>query len=137
MDRRHVPHMSNERPVRHRLKSIIGGSIGNLVEWYDWYAYSAFSLYFAKVFFPPASQTAQLLNAAAVFAVGFLMRPVGGWLMGRYADRGGGRAALRLSGLLLCGGSPLLPHPPGYTTNGVGAPPLLRVPRPLPGGPVR
>ncbi|MBL0172728.1 MAG: alpha-ketoglutarate transporter, partial [Gemmatimonadaceae bacterium] len=70
---------------RQRLRAIFGGSIGNLVEWYDWYVYSAFSLYFAQAFFPPASQTAQLLNAAAVFAVGFFMRPVGGWLLGRYA----------------------------------------------------
>jgi len=77
-----------------RLRAIFGGSVGNLVEWYDWYAYSAFSLYFARAFFPPANQTIQLLNAAAVFAVGFFMRPLGGWLMGRYADRHGRRAAL-------------------------------------------
>ena len=74
---------------RRRIKAIFASSSGNLVEWYDWYVYSAFSLYFAKAFFPAASQTAQLLNAAAVFAVGFFMRPVGGWLMGRYADRHG------------------------------------------------
>ena len=85
-------------PELRRLRSIVGGSIGNLVEWYDWYVYSAFALYFAKAFFPPASQTAQLLNAAAVFAVGFLMRPVGGWLMGRYADRHGRRTALSALG---------------------------------------
>jgi len=66
-----------------RLKAIISGSIGNLVEWYDWYAYSAFSLYFAPVFFPKSSTTAQLLNTAGIFAVGFLMRPVGGWLFGK------------------------------------------------------
>ena len=60
-----------------RLRSIISGSIGNLVEWYDWYAYSAFALYFAPVFFPHGSATAQLLNTAAIFAVGFLMRPLG------------------------------------------------------------
>ena len=70
------------RPDVRRLRSIVGGSAGNLVEWYDWYVYSAFALYFAKSFFPPASQTAQLLNTAAVFALGFLMRPVGGWLRG-------------------------------------------------------
>jgi MHS family alpha-ketoglutarate permease-like MFS transporter len=89
----------------HRLRSIFGGSVGNLVEWYDWYVYSAFSLYFAKAFFPPGDQTAQLLNAAAVFAIGFLMRPVGGWLLGRYADSRGRRAALTASVLLMCGGS--------------------------------
>ncbi len=117
----------------HRLKSIVGGSVGNLVEWYDWYVYSAFSLYFAKVFFPPASQTAQLLNAAAVFAVGFLMRPVGGWLMGRYADRHGRRAALSISVLLMCLGSLMIAVTPGYASIGVAAPVLLVLARLLQG----
>ena len=116
-----------------RLKSIFGGSVGNLVEWYDWYVYSAFSLYFAKVFFPPASQTAQLLNAAAVFAVGFLMRPVGGWLMGRYADRHGRRAALSISVLLMCFGSLMIAVTPGYARIGVAAPVLLVLARLLQG----
>ena len=117
----------------HRLRSIIGGSVGNLVEWYDWYVYSAFSLYFAKVFFPPASQTAQLLNAAAVFALGFLMRPVGGWLMGRYADRHGRRAALSASVLLMCFGSLMIAVTPGYARIGVAAPILLVLARLLQG----
>jgi MHS family alpha-ketoglutarate permease-like MFS transporter len=115
--------------MTNRLKSIFGGSVGNLVEWYDWYVYSAFSLYFAKVFFPPASQTAQLLNAAAVFAVGFLMRPVGGWLMGRYADRKGRRAALSVSVALMCFGSLMIAVTPGYARIGVFAPVLLVVAR--------
>jgi MFS transporter, MHS family, alpha-ketoglutarate permease len=109
----------------HRMRSILGGSIGNLVEWYDWYVYSAFSLYFAKAFFPPANQTVQLLNAAAVFAVGFLMRPIGGWLMGRYADRHGRRAALTVSVLLMCAGSMLIAITPSYAAIGVAAPALL------------
>ena len=116
-----------------RLKSIIGGSTGNLVEWYDWYVYSAFTLYFAKSFFPPASGTAQLLNAAAVFAVGFLMRPVGGWLMGRYADRHGRRAALSASVLLMCAGSMMIAITPGYARIGMAAPALLVVARLLQG----
>ena len=119
--------------MNHRLKSIFGGSVGNLVEWYDWYTYSAFSLYFAKVFFPPANQTAQLLNAAAVFAVGFLMRPVGGWLMGRYADRHGRRAALSISVLLMCAGSLMIAVTPGYARIGVAAPALLVLARLLQG----
>lgn len=80
-----------------RLKSIFSASAGNLIEWYDWYVYSAFALYFAHSFFPAGNQTAQLLNTAAVFAVGFLARPVGGWLMGIYADRYGRRPALLVS----------------------------------------
>ena len=70
---------------------------GNMVEWYDWYVYAAFSLYFAKAFFPKGDTTAQLLNTAAIFAVGFLMRPIGGWLMGLYADKVGRKAALMAS----------------------------------------
>jgi len=116
-----------------RLRSIVGGSVGNLVEWYDWYVYSAFALYFAKAFFPPASQTAQLLNAAAVFAVGFLMRPVGGWLMGWYADRRGRRAALTTSVLLMCLGSLMIALTPGYAAIGVAAPVLLVLARLLQG----
>src|SRR5476651_1166569 len=88
-----------------RIKSIIGGSLGNLVEWYDWYVYTAFSLYFSGTFFPTDSQNAQLLNTAGIFAIGFLMRPLGGWLMGAYADRRGRKTALTLSVLLMSFGS--------------------------------
>ena len=112
-----------------RLRSIISGSIGNLVEWYDWYAYSAFALYFAPVFFPHGSATAQLLNTAAIFAVGFLMRPLGAWLLGAYADRHGRRAALLLSVRLMAGGSLLIAATPGYARIGVAAPALLLLAR--------
>jgi MFS transporter, MHS family, alpha-ketoglutarate permease len=118
-----------QMPYGRRLLSIAGGSVGNLVEWYDWYVYSAFSLYFAKSFFPPASQTVQLLNAAAVFAVGFLMRPVGGWLLGRFADRHGRRAALTTSVTLMCAGSLIIAVIPGFASIGVFAPALLVVAR--------
>jgi MHS family alpha-ketoglutarate permease-like MFS transporter len=110
---------------RQRLKAIIGGSTGNLVEWYDWYAYSAFTLYFAQHFFPSEDRTAQLLSAAGVFAVGFLMRPIGAWLMGVYADRHGRKSGLTLSVALMCAGSLLIAVTPSYETIGVGAPLLL------------
>jgi MHS family alpha-ketoglutarate permease-like MFS transporter len=116
-------------PAPHRLRSILGGSAGNLVEWYDWYAYSAFTLYFAPHFFPAGDRTTQLLNTAAVFAVGFLMRPVGGWLMGIYGDRHGRKAGLTLSVSLMCAGSLLIAVTPGYETIGVLAPVLLVVAR--------
>jgi MHS family alpha-ketoglutarate permease-like MFS transporter len=108
-----------------RLKSIFSGSVGNMVEWYDWYVYAAFSLYFAKSFFPKGDTTAQLLNTAAIFAVGFLMRPIGGWLMGLYADRKGRKAALMASVLLMCFGSLIIALTPSYEMIGVGAPILL------------
>lgn len=116
-----------------RLRSILRGSIGNLVEWYDWYVYSAFSLYFAKAFFPHGDLTAQLLNTAAVFAVGFLMRPLGGWLLGRYADRNGRRAALMLSIYLMGAGSLIIALTPGYAQIGIAAPALLLLARLLQG----
>src|SRR3978361_2580674 len=92
----------------HRLRNIIGGSAGNLVEWYDWYAYTALALYFAPAFFPSGDRTAQLLSAAAIFAVGFVMRPIGAWAMGVYSDRRGRKAGLTLSVSLMCVGSPLV-----------------------------
>jgi MHS family alpha-ketoglutarate permease-like MFS transporter len=116
-----------------RLKSIIGGSAGNLVEWYDWYVYSAFTLYFAPIFFPSGNQTAELLSAAAVFAVGFLMRPIGAWLMGIYADRHGRKAGLTLSVTLMCLGSLMIAVTPGHDTIGIFAPAILVLARLLQG----
>ena len=116
-----------------RIRSIIGGAAGNLVEWYDWYAYSAFTLYFAPVFFPSDDPTAQLLSTAAVFAVGFLMRPIGAWVMGIYADRRGRKAGLTLSVTLMCLGSLIIAVCPGYATIGVAAPILLVVARMIQG----
>ena len=119
-------------PAR-RLRNIIGGSAGNLVEWFDWFAYTAFSLYFAPVFFPKGDDTAQLLSAAAVFAVGFLMRPVGAWIMGVYADRKGRKAGLTLSVTLMCTGSLIIACTPGYAAIGLAAPALLLFARMLQG----
>jgi MHS family alpha-ketoglutarate permease-like MFS transporter len=114
---------------RSRAKNIIGGSAGNLVEWFDWYVYSAFALYFAPVFFPKGDATAQLLNTAAIFAVGFVMRPIGAWAMGVYADHRGRKAGLMLSVSLMCVGSLLIAVAPGYASAGVLSPAILVVAR--------
>jgi MFS transporter, MHS family, alpha-ketoglutarate permease len=111
--------------TKNRIKSIFGGSLGNLVEWYDWYIYSAFSLYFAGSFFPKGNLTAQLLNTAAIFAVGFLMRPIGGLLMGIYADKKGRKAALTFSVILMCFGSLLIALAPTYEMVGILSPAIL------------
>jgi MFS transporter, MHS family, alpha-ketoglutarate permease len=116
-----------------RTRSLLAGSAGNLVEWYDWYAYAAFSIYFAQAFFPGGELTAQLLNTAGIFALGFLVRPLGGWLLGWYADRRGRRAALTLSVLLMCGGSLVIAVLPGYERIGAAAPVLLVLARLLQG----
>ncbi|WP_123026636.1 MFS transporter [Mycolicibacterium stellerae] len=112
-------------PTKSVSANVIRGSLGNLIEWYDWYAYAAFSIYFASVFFPSGNQTAQLLNTAGIFAVGFLVRPLGGWLFGRYADRYGRRAALTLSVALMGVGSLGIAVLPGYAQIGSLAPLLL------------
>jgi MHS family alpha-ketoglutarate permease-like MFS transporter len=93
-----------------------------LVEWFDWYAYSAGALYFAPIFFPRGDQTAQLLQTAAIFAVGFFIRPVGAWIMGLYADRAGRKAALTLSVAMMCGGSMVIALTPGAAVIGSAAP---------------
>lgn len=108
-----------------RFKSILGGSAGNLVEWYDWYVYAAFTLYFASQFFPDSNNTVKLLQAAAVFALGFLMRPIGAWIMGIYADRKGRKAGLTLSVSLMCVGSLLIACAPTYDSVGMLAPAIL------------
>ncbi len=116
-------------PKKHPIFAIVGASSGNLVEWYDFYAYSFTSLYFAAAFFPKADSTSQLLNTAGIFAVGFFMRPLGGWLFGRIADRYGRRRSMMTSVLLMCFGSLMVACLPTYATIGFWAPILLLVAR--------
>lgn len=118
---------------RKRLVSIIGGSAGNLVEWYDWFAYASFAIYFAPVFFPKADPTAQLLSTATIFAVGFVMRPIGAWIMGRFADARGRKAGLTLSVALMFGGSLLIAVAPTYAVAGLLGPATLLAARMLQG----
>jgi len=119
--------------TRRRVLDILGGSAGNLVEWYDWYAYSVLTIYFAPVFFPKEDATAQLLSAAAIFAVGFLMRPIGAWMMGIYSDRHGRKSGLILSMALMAGGSLMIAVAPTYATAGWIAPMVLVLARMLQG----
>jgi len=121
------------RSALSRLRAILGGSAGNFVEWYDWFAYSSFALYFAPVFFPKGDATAQLLQTAAVFALGFFARPVGAWLMGLYADRAGRRAALTLSVAMMSVGALIIALAPGYAQIGQAAPIVLLAARLLQG----
>jgi MHS family alpha-ketoglutarate permease-like MFS transporter len=116
-----------------RLRSIVGGSAGNVIEWYDFLAYSIFSIYFSKAFFPGGSQTAQLLNAAAVAAVGYIVRPLGSWAIGALADRRGRRLALSLSVAMMSLGSLAIALTPTYATIGVAAPAVLVIARLLQG----
>jgi metabolite-proton symporter len=112
-----------------RIKAIIGASSGNLVEWYDFYAYAFTSIYFASAFFPTGNATSQLLATAGIFAVGFFMRPLGGWLFGWIADRHGRRNSMVISVLMMCAGSLMIAILPTYATIGASAQILLLVAR--------
>ncbi|MFJ9743449.1 MFS transporter [Streptomyces sp. NPDC101166] len=121
-------------PARSQVTAnVVRGCLGNLIEWYDWFAYATFSVYFAAAFFPEGNQTAQLLSTAVVFAVGFLMRPLGGWLLGAYADKYGRRRALTLSVTLMSVGSLTIALAPGHQSIGLWAPVLLVLARLLQG----
>ena len=119
--------------TRRRIWAIVGGSSGNLVEWYDFYVYSFTALYFASEFFPSGDQTTQLLNAAGVFAAGFLMRPIGSWLFGKIADRKGRRTSMMIAVMMMCAGSLLVAVLPTYASIGLAAPGLLLFARLLQG----
>jgi MHS family alpha-ketoglutarate permease-like MFS transporter len=120
-----------EHPEREEIKrstvvgNILRGSIGNAVEWFDFYSFTVFGTYFAHHFFASGKEDADLLGVLGVFAAGFVMRPVGSWFFGRYADQRGRRAALTLSVLLMAGGSLLIAVNPGIARIGSGAAVLL------------
>ena len=120
--------------MRRRIKAIFIGSVGNLVEWYDFYAYAAFALYFAHLFFPSGGDVVvQQLSAALLFAFGFIVRPIGGLLFGYLADHYGRRTALTLSVLLMCFGSLMIAVTPTYATIGIAAPIMLFIARMIQG----
>lgn len=129
----HPIHGIGATDTRRRIWAIVGGSSGNLVEWYDFYVYSFTALYFASEFFPSGDQTTQLLNAAGVFGAGFLMRPIGSWLFGRIADKNGRRVSMMIAVTMMCFGSLLVAVIPPYATIGVAAPVLLLLARLLQG----
>lgn len=114
---------------KQRIWAIVGASSGNLVEWFDFYVYSFFSLYFAHVFFPSGDTTTQLLQTAGVFAAGFLMRPIGGWLFGYIADRHGRKASMLISVCMMCLGSLVIACLPCFSEIGIAAPVILLLAR--------
>ena len=112
-----------------RIFAIVGASSGNLVEWFDFYVYAFCAIYFAPAFFPSDDPTVQLLNTAGVFAAGFLMRPIGGWLFGRVADKHGRKNSMMISVLMMCAGSLVIACLPTYASIGAWAPFLLLMAR--------
>ena len=128
-----VAHTIDSADRRRRIWAIFGSSSGNLVEWYDFYAYAFTALYFAPSFFPNGDQTTQLLQTAAVFAIGFLMRPIGGYVFGFIADKYGRKNSMMISVLMMCAGSLAIAVLPTYATIGTAAPVLLLLARMLQG----
>ena len=122
-----APRAYTPEEKRHRIFSIMAASSGNLVEWFDFYVYAFSALYFASSFFPQSDPTAQLLNTAGVFAAGFLMRPIGGWLFGRIADKYGRKRSMLISVTMMCAGSLVIACLPTYAAIGAWAPFLLLV----------
>ena len=120
---------SGEQDARKRIFAIVGASSGNLVEWFDFYVYSFCALYFAPVFFPSGDSTTQLLQTAGVFAAGFLMRPIGGWVFGYIADKHGRRTSMMISVCMMCCGSLVIACLPTYASIGNWAPALLLLAR--------
>nr|WP_180202929.1 MFS family transporter [Pseudomonas sp. SbOxS1]NYU02502.1 MFS transporter [Pseudomonas sp. SbOxS1] len=108
-----------------RVRAIMGACSGNLVEWYDFFIYAYTAIYFAASFFPKGDTTTQLLATAGVFAVGFFMRPLGGWIFGWLADTRGRKFSMIISVFMMCGGSLLIAVMPTYETVGIAAPIML------------
>ncbi|AYA05718.1 MFS transporter [Rahnella aquatilis] len=119
----------DQQDKKKRIFAIVGASSGNLVEWFDFYVYSFCSLYFASSFFPSGNSTTQLLQTAGVFAAGFFMRPIGGWLFGYIADKHGRKNSMMISVCMMCCGSLVIACLPTYATIGSWAPVLLLVAR--------
>ncbi|MEQ1027085.1 MFS family transporter [Pseudomonas aeruginosa] len=122
-------HQYSNEERRKRIFAIVGASSGNLVEWFDFYVYAFCAIYFAPAFFPSDNPTVQLLNTAGVFAAGFLMRPIGGWMFGRIADKHGRKTAMLISVVMMCAGSLAIACMPTYASIGTLAPALLLLAR--------
>ncbi|WP_222438577.1 MFS transporter [Rhodococcus sp. BP22] len=117
---RPTPPVSSPAATRRAVYNTLRGSSGNLVEWYDVYVYTVFATYFENQFFDSADKNSTLY-VYAIFAVTFLMRPVGSWFFGRYADRNGRRAALTFSVSLMAACSLVISLTPGRESIGVWA----------------
>lgn len=125
----HIDQAVDSTRPPNRIRAIVGACSGNLVEWYDFFIYAYTAIYFAASFFPKGDTTTQLLATAGVFAVGFFMRPLGGWIFGWVADTRGRKVSMIISVFMMCGGSLLIAVMPTYETAGIAAPVMLVVAR--------
>ncbi|MGA5219746.1 MFS transporter [Streptomyces cinereoruber] len=107
--------------LRSRRRSLFASTVGNVLEWYEWSAYAVFAPFIATVMFNPSDRVSALLSTLAVFAVGFLMRPLGGIVFGRIADRRGRKFVLVTTMLMMAGGSLVIGLMPTYASIGAWA----------------
>jgi MHS family alpha-ketoglutarate permease-like MFS transporter len=116
---------------RHRLpvRTLVSASIGNAVEWFDWTVYATFLVYFSTQFFPKGNEALALIGTTSAYALAFFFRPLGGWLLGRFADLRGRKAGMLLTILLMAGGSLVIAILPTYEAVGWLAPILLLLAR--------
>lgn len=124
-----IGRIASTRLTPKQRKAILAGSIGNAVEWVDWALYATLAPVFASQFFASQDPIVNLLATLAVFAVGFVMRPIGGAVLGAYADRHGRKAGLTLTIGMMAGASILIGLIPTYSTIGLLAPIALLLAR--------
>ncbi|TFD50276.1 MFS transporter [Cryobacterium frigoriphilum] len=122
-----APTLADRR--RQARKAVVAASIGNGLEWFDVIVYGTFAVTIAKLFFPTADETASLLLAFASFGVSFIMRPLGGILIGRYADRAGRKAGMLVSISVMFFGTLMIVLAPTAATIGVAAAVIILVAR--------
>lgn len=125
--------MNTKSKPRRQLKDLLAVNFGNVLEWYDWNIYTIFAPYFAAKFFIDDDPASALLSTLAVFAIGFIARPVGGFVFGRYADKAGRKQALFVAMMLTAGGSIVVGIAPTAASVGVWAAVILVAARLLQG----
>ncbi len=118
---------TSEQAPPHRLpiRTLVAASVGNAVEWYDWTVYATFSIYFATQIFPDSNESLAFVGTFATYALAFFFRPLGGVLLGRFADLRGRKQAMMLTIGLMAGGSLVIAILPTYSAVGWLAPILL------------
>lgn len=125
--------MSAKTQSQRRLKDLLAVNFGNVLEWYDWNIYTIFAPYFAAKFFIDDDPASALLSTLAVFAIGFIARPVGGFVFGRYADKAGRKQALFVAMVLTASGSIVVGLAPTAISVGIWAAVILVAARLLQG----
>lgn len=128
-----IVHNTTPGPPQGRFRTLLGAGVGNTLEWYDWSIYAIFAPFFAAQFFVGGDPTSALLSTLAVFAVGFLTRPIGGFLFGWLADRYGRRFSLTTSMITMAVGSMVIGIAPSHSSVGVLAGVILLMARLLQG----